>query len=233
MKNMQNKVSIRKWAEEDRPREKMLLKGRESLSDAELVAILMGSGNREESAVGLARRILSDVEDNLIGLSRKSIHDLMKYKGVGEAKAISICAALELGRRRRGSEIAKKDKIHSSKDAFELMQQHLSDLNYEEFWLILLRRNNSVIAKKQVSEGGVAGTVVDPKRIFRECLENGANSVILCHNHPSGNKNPSEADKTITKKIVNGGKLLDISVLDHIIVGEESFFSFADEGIME
>jgi len=156
MKNTQKKVSIRKWAEEDRPREKMLLKGRESLSDAELVAILMGSGNREESAVDLARRILSDVEDNLIGLSRKSIHDLMKYKGVGEAKAISICAALELGRRRRGSEITKKDKIHSSKDAFELMQQHLSDLDYEEFWLILLRRNNSVIAKKQVSEGGVA-----------------------------------------------------------------------------
>lgn len=226
------KKPINQWDESDRPREKMLNKGRESLSDAELLAILMGSGNRNESAVDLARRILSDTGNNLIELSRRSITQLTEYHGVGEAKAVSIVAALELGRRRRAAESMKRTKIGSSRDIFELMQRHLADLSYESFWLVLLSRNHSVIGEKQISDGGMAGTVVDAKRLFKVCIDLGANSVILCHNHPSGNIKPSQSDIELTKKIKEGGKLLDISVLDHLIFGEENYYSFADEGIM-
>jgi DNA repair protein RadC len=223
---------IREWAEDDRPREKLLLKGRQSLSDAELIAILMGSGSRNESAVDLAKRILKESSENLMELSKLSVQDLMKFKGVGEAKAISIIAALELGKRRRGAEALERKKISSSKDVFEYFSSIMGDLNYEMFYIVLLNRANSVIRGIQISEGGISGTVADPKKIFKLALDHNATSIILCHNHPSGNVKPSQDDIALTKKIKKAGETMDISVLDHIILGDEKYYSFADEGIM-
>lgn len=225
-------LSIKSWAEDDRPREKMLQKGRSVLTDAELIAILIGSGSRNESAVELAKRILLSVQNDLNHLGSLSIKDLMKFKGIGEAKAISIAAALELGRRRKFAEPQKQLRISSSNDAFDALYPFLADLQYEEFYALLLRRNNTVIETIRISQGGVSGTVVDAKMIFAAALDKMASSVILAHNHPSGNLSPSQADIRLTKQLVQGGKLLDISVVDHLILAGKSYYSFADEGMM-
>ncbi|MEQ9466282.1 MAG: DNA repair protein RadC [Ekhidna sp.] len=227
-----NRLTIKKWAEEDRPREKLLLKGKAALSEAELIAILIGSGNTEQTAVELSQHILSQCGNNLSNLARLSVKDLQKFKGIGEAKAISIVAALELGRRRKESEPPKRIRITSSNDAYEVIRGDLMDLNHEEFWLLLLKRNNEVIKKEMLSRGGVSGTVVDAKIIFKRALEETASGIILAHNHPSGNIKPSQEDINLTKRLREAGKSLDISILDHLIVTDSAFFSFADEGLL-
>ncbi|HTO35686.1 MAG: DNA repair protein RadC [Flavobacteriaceae bacterium] len=224
--------SIRNWAEDDKPREKMMLKGRESLSDAELIAILIGSGSRNESAVELSKRLLNSVNNNLNALGKLSIKQLMTFKGIGEAKAVSIVAATELGRRRRVEETLELKKITSSKSVFEVMQPIVGELTYEEFWVLYLNNSNKIVYKSQLSKGGITGTFVDVRIIFKTALEQNAVGLILCHNHPSGKLMPSEADKQITQKVKVAGKNLDISVLDHIIVVEHGYYSFADEGIL-
>ena len=224
--------SIKSWAEEDRPREKMLAKGKEALSNAELIAILIGSGNSKETAVDLSKRILHDNKDNLIELSRLTINDLMKYNGIGEAKAVSIAAALELGRRRRFSEALEKPSIKNSQVAYECFYAHLSDLDHEQFWIMLLNNANKVIKLEKIGVGGMTGTTADPKKIFKISLENNAASVMLCHNHPSGNVIPSSADKKITENLVKAATFLEIKILDHIIIGNDNSFSFADEGLL-
>lgn len=223
-------IPIHEWAEDDRPREKLLLKGKHSLSDAELIAILMGSGSKNESAVDLAKRILKASKDNLIEISKLGVKDLTKFKGVGEAKAISIIAALELGKRRRREGALDKKKISSSIDVFEYFSGILSDSNYESFYILMLNRANKVIREIQISEGGLSGTVADPKKIFKVALEQNASAIILCHNHPSGNIKPSDADIKLTQKLRSAGEMLDLPVIDHIILGEENYYSFADEG---
>ncbi len=225
-------TTIKQWAEDDRPREKLLLKGKNALSDAELIAILLRSGNQEATAVDLSKQILEKAKNNLIELSKFSTNDFLKFKGIGEAKALSIIAALELGRRRRSAEVVEKSVINGSKDVFNYFIAITEDYQYEGFWVLLLNRANKIIKHVQISEGGVSGTVADPKKIFRLSIENGASGIILCHNHPSGNIKPSEQDLKLTKKISEGGKLLDINVLDHTIIGENSYFSFADENLI-
>jgi len=222
---------IRSWAEDDRPREKLLLKGKSTLSDAELIAILIGSGNTEETAVDLAKRILQSLNNNLSELGKLTVKDLMQFKGIGEAKAISIIAALELGRRRKDSEPEKRIKITDSQTAFDVIYPHLGDLNHEEFWVIFLNRANAVIGKQNISKGGVSGTVVDPKVVFKMAVQFPASGIILAHNHPSGNLKPSQADHQLTRKLKEAGKALDIPVLDHLIIGERDYFSFVDEGV--
>ena len=223
---------IKSWAEDDRPREKLLQKGKISLSDAELMAILIGSGSRKESAVDLCRRILAGSEQSLNELGKLSIPQLMKYNGIGQAKAITIIAALELGRRRRAEEALEKKKITSSSSVFELMQPSIGDLPHEEFHIIYLNNSNKVIDKMQLSKGGITGTLVDVRLALKKALELGATSIILCHNHPSGNLNPSSADKQLTQKLKAAGESLDIKILDHLIVTERSYISFADEGLL-
>jgi len=230
---MKNNLPISQWAEDDRPREKLLLKGKGQLSKAELIAILIGSGNRDESAVELSKRILNEVDNNLAELSKLSINELCKYKGIGEAKAISIIAALEIGRRRRADDVIKKtNKIKSSKDAYDIFYADLSDKNYEEFWILLLDRANHIIKKINISEGGLSGTIADPKKIFKLALEHNCSSIILAHNHPSNNIVPSDNDIKLTKNILAAGRTLEIGVLDHIIVGSDNYFSFADESMI-
>lgn len=230
MESSKEYIPIHEWAEDDRPREKLLLKGKHSLSDAELIAILMGSGSKSESAVDLAKRILKSSKDNLIELSKLGVKDLVKFKGVGEAKAISIIAALELGKRRRMEEALEKKKIGSSIDVFEYFSGILSDSTYEAFYILMLNRANKIIREIQISEGGMSGTVADPKKIFKLALEQNAAAIILCHNHPSGNIKPSDADIKLTHKLKSAGEMLDLPVIDHIILGEENYYSFADEG---
>lgn len=230
--NYDKRLNIKSWAEEDRPREKFANKGKSSLSDAELIAILLGSGNREETAVELGKRILGSVNHNLNALGKLDLHELKKFKGVGEAKAISIAAALELGRRRKSGELGKRRKISSSQDAYLEIVEVLSDLPHEEFWVILLNRANQVLAKKNISKGGVSGTVADAKLIFKPAIELLASSLILCHNHPSGNLSASQADISLTKKLLQAGKTLDLTILDHIVVGNNAYLSFADEGLL-
>ena len=225
-------LTIKTWAEDDRPREKLILKGRNALSDAELIAILISSGNTEESAVDLAKRILSNSNNSLAELSRLTIKDLIQFKGIGEAKAVSIVAALELGRRRREQEALNKKQITGSIDVFNIFHPILSDIPHEEFWILLLNKANHVIGKFSISIGGLSGTVADPIKIFKKTFEYNSTGLILCHNHPSGNIKPSDADLKLTQKLKEGGKLLDITVLDHIIIGQEKYFSFADEGIL-
>lgn len=232
MTSDQNHLRILSWAEEDRPREKLLLKGKSALSDAELIAILIGSGTKEMTAVELSKKILGQVHHNLNELAALSVSDLLKFKGIGEAKAISIVSALELGRRRKTSEYLKKPKVTCSRDAYEVLIPELLDQPQEEFWIILLNRANFVIKKIQVSSGGVSGTVADPKLIFKQAIENLASGMILAHNHPSGHLKPSEADIKLTKKLKDVGVLVEIPVLDHIIFCNSGFFSFADEGLM-
>jgi DNA repair protein RadC len=225
-------LTIKSWAEEDRPREKLLSKGRHVLTDAELIAILIGSGTKKETAVELSKRILAHFENNLNELAKLSVKDLIKFKGIGEAKAISIIAALELGRRRKEAEPIKRDKITSSKDIFQVFLPQFIDLPHEEFHVLLLNRSNTVIRKEFVSRGGVSGTVVDPKIVFKIALDHLASSIILCHNHPSGNLKPSDQDIVLTKKIKEAGKILEIPILDHLIITDSGYFSFADEGMM-
>jgi DNA repair protein RadC len=226
-----NPFPITNWSEDDKPREKLMLKGKSALSDAELIAILIGSGSRNESAVDLSKRILSSVENNLNALGKLTIQQLINFKGIGEAKAISIMAAMELGRRRRAEEAVELKKITSSKMIFELMQPIIGELPHEEFWVLYLNNSNKVLFKSQQGKGGITGTMVDVRLVFKKALELGATSVILCHNHPSGTLTPSEADKQITKKLKAAGVNLDIQVLDHLIITENGYFSFNDEGI--
>lgn len=235
MKNQKGKSlkTIKSWAEDDRPREKLLRKGIASLSDAELIAVLIGSGSRDISAVDLSKKILAAARNNLNELGRFSLNDLQKHKGIGEAKAIAIVAALELGRRRRIADVMKRKQVQSSKDAYELLGPVLSDLAHEEFWAVYLSSKNSVIRKEQIGVGGLSSTVSDVRKIMRLGLENHAAAVIVCHNHPSGNLKPSAADKNLTHKLSEAGVIMDISLLDHIIVAGNSYFSFADEGLMK
>lgn len=225
-------MTIKAWAEADRPREKLLLKGKHSLSDAELIAILLGSGSREQTAVDLAKSILQSVDNNLFELGKRSLSELMKFKGVGEAKAITIAAAMELGRRRQLSDVKDRPQIRCSADSYQAIAPLLMDLPHEEFWVLLLSRRAEVIGREQISRGGVSGTVVDAKMIFSRALEVKASSVILCHNHPSGNPDPSQADKSLTAKLVKAGEALDIFVLDHLIIAAGTYFSFADNSII-
>lgn len=225
-------LSIKSWSPEDRPREKLILKGKSALSDAELIAILLGSGTQAMSAVELAKKILQPADNNLHELARFTVRDLTRIKGIGQAKALTIVAALELGRRRKDLDAREKERITGSKDAYNLLKSDLMDIAHEEFWILLLNRANRVIRKLQVSQGGVSGTVADPKIIFKHALDELASAIILAHNHPSGNLNASQADLDLTKKLKEAGKLLDIQVLDHLIVAGQKYFSFADEGLM-
>lgn len=228
--NESRKLNIKNWSPEDRPREKLVMKGTGALSDAELIAILISTGTAKITAVELARQVLQHVNNDLHSLARLTVKDLMKIKGIGEAKAITIVAALELGRRRKELEPEAKPKIASSKDAFELLRGDLMDLPKEEFWVLLLNRANRVITKRRISEGGVSGTVADPKIIFKLALEELASGVIVAHNHPSGNLSASQQDIDLTRKLKEGGKLLEIQLLDHIIVAGTRYYSFADNG---
>ena len=225
-------LTIKTWAEEDRPREKLSLKGKSVLSDAELIAILIGSGNKNESAVELSKKILVSINNDLNKLGKLSITDLTQFNGIGEAKAISIIAALELGRRRKDSDVEKKVAIKSSKDAYNIITDVLSDLPHEEFWVLYLNRKNEVIKKENISKGGVSGTIADSKIIFKSAIEQLASAIILCHNHPSGSLKPSNADIKLTQKLKKTGLMLDTPVLDHLIIGEKDYFSFADENLM-
>lgn len=225
-------LSIKSWSVDDRPREKLRDKGRSVLSDAELIAILIGSGTKNESAVDLAKRILASVNNDLNMLGQLGVSDLIKFKGIGEARAITIVAALELGRRRKSSMQSKTEKITSSTDSFNVLYPYLADLDHEQFYVLLLRRNNSVIDTIRISQGGVSGTVVDPRLVFKPAIDKLASAIILAHNHPSGNLNPSQSDMKITKSLVEAGKILEISVLDHIIIVGKEYTSFADEGLL-
>jgi DNA repair protein RadC len=232
MSNDRSSFSIKNWSQDDQPREKLRDKGKSVLSDAELVAILIGSGNRDESAVDLSKRILASVDHNLNALGKLSIKQLMAFKGIGEAKAITIAAALELGRRRRLADSRIINKIQSSQSVFELMQPVLGELPHEEFWILYLNNSNKVIAKNQLSKGGITGTLVDVRLVLKKALEVVATALILCHNHPSGTLKPSRADQDITQKLKTAATSLDIKVLDHLIITEKTYFSFADEGIL-
>jgi DNA repair protein RadC len=225
-------LTIKSWAEDDRPREKLVSKGRQALSDAELLAILLASGNRNETAVQLAQRILKENKNSINELAKLQLNDLKKFKGVGEAKAVTIAAALEIGRRRTDEDIEAKTKIVSPKQAYDLFKSKLSDLPHEEFWVIFLSRSNSVLKTECISKGGISGTVVDIRLILKPALECLASSVILAHNHPSGNLKPSQEDIHLTKKIKDAAKLMDISLQDHLIIGDQAYYSFADEGIL-
>ena len=233
MSEPRENITIKSLAEEDRPREKLMLKGRSALSDAELIAILIGSGNTKETAVQLSQRILASAHHNLNELGKLTINELTKFNGIGEAKAISIIAATELGRRRKESDTYQKTKIKSSNDAFRELQSRLSDLAHEEFHILLLNRANEILANLNVSKGGTTGTVVDGKIIMKHAIETPrCCGIVLGHNHPSGNLRPSEADIKITHKLREIAAFMDINLVDHIIVGENAYYSFADEGML-
>lgn len=232
MQNKPTSFSIKNWSDDDKPREKLVQKGKSVLSDAELIAILIGSGSRNESAVELSKRILASVNNNLNELGKLSIKQLMQFKGIGEAKAVTIAAALEMGRRRRGEEASRISKISSSKDVFELLQPLLGELPHEEFWIVYLNYSNKVVHSAQLSKGGITGTLVDVRLVLKQALELGAVGLILAHNHPSGGLKPSTADKQITQKLQKAAEALDIKVLDHLIITQREYFSFADENIM-
>lgn len=221
--------SIKSWAAEDRPREKMLLKSATALSNAELIAILLGSGSRDESAVQLAKRIMADSDHSLSALGKHDLQHFMKYKGIGEAKAITICAALELGRRRQSEPSTTTPKITCSMDIYNVIGPQMSDLPHEEFWILCLNRKNAIIARERISSGGVYQTVVDPKLVFKYALQHLASSIVLIHNHPSGGIKPSPQDNKITRQLVQAGELLEIKVLDHVIIGDNQYYSYNDE----
>lgn len=225
---MKRTNSIKSWSLDDRPREKLMNKGTETLSDSELLAIILGSGNKNKSAVGLAREILNSCKNSLNILGKLHLSDLKKFEGVGDAKAISVIAAMELGRRRKIGDIANKKTITSSKDVFDLFQPLLADKVYEEFWIILLNNSNIVIDKLKTSQGGTTGTVMDVKLIMKHALSCLAQGMVIVHNHPSGSIHPSNADIKITNKIKEASSFFDIKLLDHIIVGGDNYYSFAD-----
>ena len=225
-------IPIKLLAEDDRPREKLLTIGRQNLSDAELLAIQIGFGTRNETAIQLAQRVLKSYNNDLNMLAKSSVSELKKFKGIGEAKAINIASAFESGRRRNEQESLIKPKITSSIDAFKLLNKKLSDLPHEEFWILLLNRSNSVVKMERISQGGVSGTVVDVRLLLKPAIETLASGIILCHNHPSGQLKPSEQDIVLTKKIKESARIMDINLLDHLIIGDQKYFSFADEGIL-
>jgi DNA repair protein RadC len=225
-------LNIKNWSPDDRPREKLILKGTAVLSDAELIAILIGSGTSRMSAVELSKKILQQAHQHLDELARLSVKDLTKIKGIGQAKAIAIVAALELGRRRKEAVVHEKSKVVTSAEAFDQIAGDLMDLPHEEFWVVLLNRANRIIRKKRVSEGGVSGTVADPKIIFKMAIDELASGIIVAHNHPSGNLKASQSDIDLTRRLKEGGKLLEIQLLDHLIVCNRKYFSFADEGMI-
>ncbi|WP_312343257.1 RadC family protein [Chryseobacterium binzhouense] len=225
-------MSIKFLAEDDRPREKFLLKGRNALSDSELLAIIMGSGSRDETAVELARKILGSVNNNWHQLSLLTIKDLMKFKGVGEVKAITIASSLEIGRRRAAQEIPEKPQISGSLDVYNVLKLHLSDLRTEEFWAVFLNQSNKVIHIAQLTQGGISQSIVDVRVLFKTALEHFSTGIIVAHNHPSGNKKPSTEDINITKKIKDAGNLMNIQLLDHLIITQNAYLSFADEGLL-
>ena len=224
-------LSIKNWSEDDKPREKLATNGRETLSNAELIGILLGHGTRSKSAVDLARDILALAQNDINALAKFGIKDLCKISGIGPAKAITLMAAIELGGRRKKAE-AKNNFIRQSKDAYDFFGPMLQDKEYEEFWILMLNNNNKILRPYRVSEGGISQTVADPKRIYKAAIENNASHIILCHNHPSGNLQPSPADKFLTSKLIAAGKNLDINVIDHIIVTDSGYYSFADEGLI-
>lgn len=232
MQEKQSSFSIKHWSDDDKPREKLVRKGKSALSDAELVAILIGSGSKNESAVELSKRILASVNNNLNELGKLSIKQLMQFKGIGEAKAVTIAAALEMGRRRRGEEVHRIAKINSSNDAFELLLPQMGDLEHEEFWIVYLNNANKVLLTSQLSKGGLTGTLVDLRIIMKQALEVGAVGLILAHNHPSGTLKPSKADQEVTQKIQKAASALDIKVLDHLIITQQDYYSFADHHIL-
>ncbi|UPT65889.1 MAG: DNA repair protein RadC [Sphingobacteriales bacterium JAD_PAG50586_3] len=225
-------ATIKSWAEDDRPREKLVAKGPSNLTDAELLAILIASGSRNESAVDLCKRILASVGNNLGELAKLSVNDLMKFKGIGDAKAITIVAALELGKRRRLAEATKREAITCSKDGYDILLPLFEDLKHEEFWVLLLNRANKVVRKERISTGGVAGTIVDNKIILKLAIETLASGMLLAHNHPSGNLKPSQADINLTRQIKQAAQLLEVNLVDHLIVTDHGYFSFADEGML-
>ena len=225
-------LKITDWAVEDRPREKLYQKGTSSLSDAELLAILIGSGTRKRSAVDLGRELLQMADNNLNSLGKLSISDLTKIHGIGNARAVTIAAALELGRRRKLAEAPEAPQIKCSKDVFDILSPLLSDLAYEEFWILFLNRSNKVINRMKLSQGGISGTVTDIRIVLKKAIEYLASGIIVCHNHPSGNLNPSESDTRITQKIKEAGNIMDIQLLDHLIISEKDYYSFADNGLL-
>ena len=225
-------LKITDWAVEDRPREKLIQKGIASLSDAELLAILISSGTKNKSAVDLGRELLSVANNNLNSLGKLTIADLKKLRGIGTARAVTITAALELGRRRKLTEVQDVPQIRSSKDIADIFQPLLSDLLHEEFWILFLNRSNKVINKMKLSQGGISGTVTDVRIVMKTAIEYLASGIIVCHNHPSGNLNPSESDTKITQKIKEAGNLMDIQLLDHIIISDKDYYSFADNGLL-
>jgi len=225
-------MKITEWAVEDRPREKLIQKGTASLSDAELLAILICSGTKNKSAVDLGRELLQTVNNNLNTLGKLSIEDLKKLRGIGPARAVTISAALELGRRRKLTEAEYLQQIKSSKDVADIFQPILADLQHEEFWILFLNRSNRVINRMKVSQGGISGTVTDVRMIMKKAIESLASGIIVCHNHPSGNLKPSESDTKITRKIKDAGNLMDIQLLDHLIISEKDYYSFADNGLL-
>lgn len=226
------KLTIKSWALDDRPREKLLAKGKNVLSDAELIAILIGSGNREESAVALSKRILQSVNGKINELAKLSVEKLTAFKGIGEAKAITIITALEFSKRRQLELVLEKPKVTSSKDVSNVMQPIIGDLEHEEFWVLFLNNSNKIVDKSQISKGGLTATIVDIRLVFKRALELASVGIIVCHNHPSGKLEPSNADKQLTKRIKEAGITLDIKLLDHLIITEKSYFSFADENLL-
>ena len=225
-------LKITEWAVEDRPREKLIQKGTANLSDAELLGILISSGTREKSAVDLGRELLNMVDNNLNLLGKLTISDLTKLRGIGTARAVTISAALELGRRRKLSELPDVTQIKCSKDVADIFQPLLSDLSHEEFWVLFLNRSNKVINRMRLSQGGISGTVTDVRIILKRAIECLASGIIVCHNHPSGNLNPSESDTKITQKIKEAGNLMEIQLLDHLIISDKDYYSFADNGLL-
>jgi len=232
MEDYEQKLGIKLWAEEDRPREKLLQHGRRHLTDAELIAILIGSGNRNETAVDLSKRILAFYDNNLTKIGKASIQDLSRFKGIGEAKAISVIAALELGLRRKEMQEEQLNQITASSDVHKYFQHIFADLNHEEFWILLLNRSNHIMSKHLISKGGQAGTVADPKIIFKVALENNAANIVLAHNHPSGSLKPSESDNKLTRDLVASGKMLGLYVVDHLIFANNNYYSYKDEDLI-
>ncbi len=232
MKNSPKHLTIKSLSEDDRPREKLASLGRQNLSDAELIAIILGSGNKKETAVQLAQRMLSENNNNINQIAKLSLAELKKYNGVGEAKAVNIAAAFELGRRRNDFETNEKVKITSSNVAYKVLQKRLSDLPHEEFWVLILNRANQVVKEEYLSKGGISGTVVDVRLICKAAIENNASGIVIAHNHPSGQLTASEQDKSITKKLKEALKTFEIALLDHLIIGDQQYYSFADDGIL-
>jgi DNA repair protein RadC len=225
-------IKITDWAVEDRPREKLIQKGTASLSDAELLGILISSGTKDKSAVDLGRELLILADNNLNNLGKLTVPDITKLNGIGIARAVTITAALELGRRRKLAEVPEFPRIKCSKDVFDLLSPVLSDLPHEEFWVLFLNRSNKVMNRMKLSQGGISGTVTDIRMIMKRAIEYLSSGIIVCHNHPSGNLNPSESDSRITQKIKEAGNILDVQLLDHLIISEKEYYSFADNGLI-